>query len=289
MQQRLAEEFEPVQVSCRVVNACPDTTNICSTSTHKRLLKSTQSGSAATKDSDAQSTHSSECSICLCPVAPCQALFVAPCSHVWHYKCIRTLIYPNWPSFQCPNCRAYADLEADVDQPEVGEEEEFEELDDETKESSSVQQSVVNGEAPPNADEEDLTEMMHSVSVRETSGSPLHAPGSSSISASGSGSDVEADAGPSATSTSTPVPIVATTRAPVNNTLPESIMARSATPTSHAQFALAAGVLDNGGPTTPMNDSGPFIFDGANNRRGPRPVDDIAREPVREEREESTA
>jgi hypothetical protein len=49
-------------------------------------------------------------------IAPCQSLFVAPCSHVWHYKCIRPILNGHtWPNFLCPNCRAVADLEADVD------------------------------------------------------------------------------------------------------------------------------------------------------------------------------
>lgn len=50
---------------------------------------------------------------------PYQSLFIAPCSHVWHYKCIRPIInHPNhYPQFQCPNCRAVTDLEADVDDP----------------------------------------------------------------------------------------------------------------------------------------------------------------------------
>lgn len=47
---------------------------------------------------------------------PCQSLFVAPSSHVWHYKYIRPILnVPTWPNFLCPNCRAVADLEADVD------------------------------------------------------------------------------------------------------------------------------------------------------------------------------
>src|SRR4051794_13024936 len=60
----------------------------------------------------------------LSPPQPCQSLFVAPCSHVWHYKCIRPILNgPSYPHFLCPNCRAVADLEADVDEP-------FEEWDD---------------------------------------------------------------------------------------------------------------------------------------------------------------
>ncbi|KAG0170879.1 hypothetical protein DFQ28_002173 [Apophysomyces sp. BC1034] len=54
-----------------------------------------------------------DCCICLYAVAPSQALFVAPCSHSFHYKCARPLLQ-NHPGFQCPICRSYADLEASV-------------------------------------------------------------------------------------------------------------------------------------------------------------------------------
>jgi hypothetical protein len=58
-------------------------------------------------------------------VQPCQSLFVAPCSHVWHYKCIRPILNgPTWPNFLCPNCRAVADLEEDVE--DTGEFEDWE-------------------------------------------------------------------------------------------------------------------------------------------------------------------
>ncbi|KAI9790689.1 MAG: hypothetical protein M1816_004830 [Peltula sp. TS41687] len=68
--------------------------------------------------SDTGSTHTSDCSICLLAVAPCQSLFVAPCSHVWHYKCIRPILSSGstWARFQCPNCRAVADLDAEIEE-----------------------------------------------------------------------------------------------------------------------------------------------------------------------------
>jgi E3 ubiquitin-protein ligase DMA1/2 len=44
-----------------------------------------------------------------------QSLFIAPCSHAFHYKCIRPLLDSHYPSFSCPLCRTYADLEADVE------------------------------------------------------------------------------------------------------------------------------------------------------------------------------
>lgn len=92
----------------------------------------------------------------LYPVTVCQALFIAPCSHVTvrflspltnlipahrplqHFKCIRPLLLKNYPGFSCPLCRTYADLEADVEiddpwepiQPETVEEESEEESTD---------------------------------------------------------------------------------------------------------------------------------------------------------------
>jgi hypothetical protein len=44
-----------------------------------------------------------------------QALFIAPCSHAFHYKCIRLLLDNNYPAFSCPLCRTFADLEEDVE------------------------------------------------------------------------------------------------------------------------------------------------------------------------------
>ncbi|KAG1180177.1 hypothetical protein G6F70_001656 [Rhizopus microsporus] len=55
-----------------------------------------------------------ECCICLYAIAPFQALFVAPCSHVFHFKCLRPIVFQNYPGFSCPLCRNYFDLEASV-------------------------------------------------------------------------------------------------------------------------------------------------------------------------------
>lgn len=82
---------------------------ICSTTAHKRLQDFRKQNRF---QSDAGSTHSTECSICLNavavsididlnlwkyvlanPVQPCQTLFVAPCSHTWHYK-VRSIMFP---------------------------------------------------------------------------------------------------------------------------------------------------------------------------------------------------
>ncbi|CAO3616750.1 unnamed protein product [Mucor hiemalis] len=55
-----------------------------------------------------------ECCICLYCIAPFQALFIAPCSHIYHYRCLRPLLNQNYPGFSCPLCRTYSNLEASV-------------------------------------------------------------------------------------------------------------------------------------------------------------------------------
>ncbi|KAJ7136330.1 hypothetical protein C8R43DRAFT_894032, partial [Mycena crocata] len=52
---------------------------------------------------------------CLFPVSIRQALFIAPCSHAFHYKCLRPLLEAHHPAFSCPLCRTFADLEEDVE------------------------------------------------------------------------------------------------------------------------------------------------------------------------------
>ncbi|KAH0547568.1 hypothetical protein FGG08_000293 [Glutinoglossum americanum] len=107
--------------------------------THKRLRNLGKAVSGSRKDGDNASTHTSECSICLMSIAPCQSLFVAPCSHVWHYKCIRQLLTgANWPSFLCPNCRAMADLDAEVDDPYA-----FEQWEEEAAQDAKVGEGEV--------------------------------------------------------------------------------------------------------------------------------------------------
>jgi RING-like zinc finger len=72
-----------------------------------------------------------ECCICINSMAPFQALFLAPCSHTFHYKCVTTLLGTGY-MFQCPLCRQVANLEASVAEPdtvsEIGLDEEDEEL-----------------------------------------------------------------------------------------------------------------------------------------------------------------
>lgn len=138
--------FRCVKIRVELNRAWQKSLNNFNMSAHRRirnLAKGTSGGAAKGKDVDAMSTHTSECSICLMPVAPCQSLFVAPCSHVWHYKCIRPLVEKEYPSFLCPNCRAIADLDRDIEEDELGEGwENFEDIDVNVTEENAVPAAV---------------------------------------------------------------------------------------------------------------------------------------------------
>ncbi|CAE6440660.1 unnamed protein product [Rhizoctonia solani] len=76
----------------------------------------TSGASVIAGPSNSRKTSVADCCICLFPVAILQSLFIAPCSHCFHYKCIRPLLIKHHPGFSCPLCRTFADLEEDVEQ-----------------------------------------------------------------------------------------------------------------------------------------------------------------------------
>ena len=80
----------------------------------KQLIAATNPYSD-TKEADANNTESGEtdCCICIGHITPYQALFIAPCSHVYHFKCVGYLVMQS-PMFQCPLCRQVANLTASV-------------------------------------------------------------------------------------------------------------------------------------------------------------------------------
>ncbi|KAJ3102550.1 hypothetical protein HDU97_000419 [Phlyctochytrium planicorne] len=62
---------------------------------------------------DASDASCIDCCICLSTLSPQQALFLAPCSHCFHYRCVMPLLGNNI-MFQCPLCRQVANLDANV-------------------------------------------------------------------------------------------------------------------------------------------------------------------------------
>lgn len=84
----------------------------------KGLAITNESGVQSPLQNGANGEDLSECAICLLGLEPCQALFISPCSHCWHFKCIRPIIMKSYPQFYCPNCRSICDLESDIEEDE---------------------------------------------------------------------------------------------------------------------------------------------------------------------------
>lgn len=184
---------------------------------------------------------------------PCQSLFVAPCSHVWHYKCIRPILNgPTWPNFLCPNCRAVADLEADVEDPG-----EFEDWDDEAQDAVSpppedrhitprASTAPLNG-VPPTDPTTELSALNHAITNitihdappnPQTPFRPLEPPSASVT------QPVSIDRGPDAFNGLSPLYLA-------------------------AHDGLAPDRAHDG-PMTPRNDAGPFVLDGSAGRAAGR-------------------
>ncbi|KAJ2996941.1 hypothetical protein HDV02_006033 [Globomyces sp. JEL0801] len=73
-----------------------------------------------------------DCCICISAMAPFQALFLAPCSHCFHYKCVTTLLGAGF-MFQCPLCRQVANLDATVAEPDEDTDIDVDEIEDEDR------------------------------------------------------------------------------------------------------------------------------------------------------------
>ena len=189
---------------------------------------------------------------------PCQSLFVAPCSHVWHYKCIRPILNgPTWPNFLCPNCRAVADLEADVEDP--GEFEDWEEEPQTNGDSAPNTDSLaadrhltprasavpMNGTTTAEAGHTDLSDLQQAItniSINESSTNPQTPfrpiePMTASVT-----QPVSIDRGPDGFNGLSPLYLV-------------------------AHDGLAPDRAHDG-PMTPRNDAGPFVLDGSAGRAG---------------------
>lgn len=206
----------------------------------------------------------------LCP-QPCQSLFVAPCSHVWHYKCIRPILNaPTWPNFLCPNCRAVADLEADVE--DLGE---FESWDDDVEQtngedSEGLQDRHVTPKASTNAladnslanariDLSDLEAAISNINIADSLNGIANQP-------------VAAPATPQRSLA--PAPSSSVTQ-PVAINIVGANEASGLSPLfQHSNNGLAADRAPDC-PMTPRNDAGPFVLDGSAGRAAGQRIRDV--------------
>jgi len=220
---------------------------------------------------------------------------------VWHYKCIRPILNgPQWPNFLCPNCRAVADLEADVDDPADFEQwdsapEEANGKDGDSNNSSQEDRQITpRASAAPLVDTRS-TQSTNASSTGATNGSPLSlhdleaafsginlnaitamAAASPAVAASASNSFTHNHSQPS-----TP-PRLISPAASSSTTQPVSINVQSANEGLNPAFFTTSSdrlsperTVD--GPMTPRNDAGPFVLDGSGGsaRGTPRRVNHV--------------
>ncbi|KAI8916527.1 hypothetical protein DFJ77DRAFT_460165 [Powellomyces hirtus] len=79
----------------------------------KMLLAAANPFASVNNDQADDESAGTDCCICIGAIGPFQALFVAPCSHCYHYKCVHSLLAQS-AMFQCPMCRQVANLAASV-------------------------------------------------------------------------------------------------------------------------------------------------------------------------------
>lgn len=192
---------------------------------------------------------------------PCQSLFVAPCSHVWHYKCIRPILNgPTWPNFLCPNCRAVADLEEDVEDP--GEFEDWGEDVDQTNGDSTApadkgqgdrhvtpraSMAPVSGNDNETTDLSDLQQAISNISIADSlngiANQPLPQTPERNI-----------------------TPITSSVTQPVSINISGANEFSGLSPLYPATRDGLVPDRAHDGPMTPRNDAGPFVLDGSAGR-----------------------
>ncbi|KAI1608247.1 hypothetical protein EDD37DRAFT_570064 [Exophiala viscosa] len=239
------------------------------------------------KDQPTADSNSGECSICLGSVLPCQALFVAPCAHVWHYKCIRPLLEgknSTYPQFQCPNCRAYSDLTADVDIAQSDIDEWMDNADDNDGLPTNAGGDGGNtndhttGQATGEAD---TTDTSGALDTSDASDGP---PENTSVTISHP-VDIPRTDGPSTPRRSSgllarrqatnPSPEVTSMNGNID--MPdqpdeEEMNAHLDHQRTRTQTPDPEQIIAGEGPLTPRNNAGPFVFDGSAGRSDARPL-----------------
>lgn len=214
---------------------------------------------------------------------------------MWHYKCIRPILNgPTWPNFLCPNCRAVTDLEADVDEPQMWEDDfEIDENEDPkgktpaaetdsdgaphlTPQASHNDLAEASRTANARISEEELAAAMDGVCIRD----PLINPPSDHSTP----QRTALSAATPSTAISQPVAIVSPSAGQNDSS---SLFPTISTPNGRLSSERPSDC-----PMTPRNDAGPFVLDGQGSSGrasgGSRSEDGVATEAVTPSRTMST-
>lgn len=195
---------------------------------------------------------------------------MAPCSHVWHYKCIRPILNgPTYPNFLCPNCRAVTDLEADVDDPVDFEEWEEEPASEDGEVKTNGESSREDRHVTPKASTNGLDSLggdEWNPNSHISFGDLEAAISNISLSPSASVGTPAASINPS-TPQRSPAPFASSSvTQPVAINVIAANESVGLTPLQNRSSNSSDGLSPNGapeGPMTPRNDAGPFVLDGS--------------------------
>lgn len=190
-----------------------------------------------------------------------------------------------YPSFQCPNCRAYSDLEADVDvDMEEWADEEEPVTDSKDADTTQIAQSETRDhtdsadhetpQASPRRSEENYgangSGALDGVNAQNTAGVQPVAISQPALSNSGllSRRQDRPALGPAIGSDnlSPPVNTIPMPKRPTEAEM-EDMLAQQRTQTETPNSEL---IIAGEGPLTPRNNAGPFVFDGSGSRTGSR-------------------
>lgn len=202
---------------------------------------------------------------------PCQSLFVAPCSHVWHYKCIRPILNgPTWPNFLCPNCRAVADLEEDVEDPG-----EFEDWEGDAEQTNSDPTKATQEQGDRHATPRASMAPVNGNNSDENTDLPALQQAISHMTFAESLNDVAHQQIPQ-----TPerhlTPVTSSVTQPVSINISGSNEFSGLSPLYPAPHEGLTPDRAQDGPMTPRNDAGPFVLDGSAGRAAGNRLRDVS-------------
>lgn len=194
---------------------------------------------------------------------------MAACAHVWHYKCISRLIHSrDYPMFQCPNCRVWTDLNAEVDDTVDLEEESQADLESKPTDAEDGNDTVTAQDDPAAAEEQrqsgpgqgqtigdatesnDLAAIVETMDLEDRSTPMQDGENPDSGNNSGNNSTAENGTPDESTGRSANIPIPSSSGLRLRAPSPESCGPEN--------------FEDN--PMTPRNDSGPLALDGRTGR-----------------------
>lgn len=186
---------------------------------------------------------------------------------MWHYKCIRPILNgPTWPNFLCPNCRAVADLEADVEDPG-----EFETWDDDVEQTTGADSSSQqNRHVTPKSSTNALCDSSSSNHAHaQQSLSDLEAAISNIvISESLNGIANQPVSVPTTPQRNPPLAASSSVTQPVSINITGANESSGLSPLFQHTTVTLNGDRAPEGPMTPRNDAGPFVLDGSAGRNG---------------------